>query len=41
MCEPQNRLVFFCRGALEKAEMLSEEEVKGTLEEVASSGKFW
>ncbi|KAH0931658.1 hypothetical protein HID58_008775 [Brassica napus] len=28
------------RGALEKAEMLSEEEVKGTLEEVASSGKF-
>ncbi|KAJ4873771.1 Protein phosphatase 4 core regulatory subunit R2 [Raphanus sativus] len=28
-------------GALQKAEMLSEEEVKGTLEAVASSGKFW
>ncbi|KAJ4908255.1 Protein phosphatase 4 core regulatory subunit R2 [Raphanus sativus] len=28
-------------GALQKAEMLSEDEVKGTLEAVASTGKFW
>ncbi|KAJ0261087.1 Serine/threonine-protein phosphatase 4 regulatory subunit-like protein [Hirschfeldia incana] len=28
-------------GTLQKAEMLSEEEVKGTLEAVASTGKFW